>query len=413
MSRRRPARVSAPALVATLAALAAGAAVGWFARPLVPPTADRPAATPGSPPTPETISALARLQPRGGVIPVYGPPGDRIGAIADLKPGTPLNAGDRIADLASRKERATEVEVAELQVREADRQLELAKATGRLKIAAAELEASQLTADEEQDKKGLDAQVAVLEKNRQFAAAQGRRLDDLSAKGVRVPDEEREQANLLMAKADAEKEAALLKRERAVSGYARGRELAAAKVAAAKAEVAEAVARVPLESSRKKVALAKQVLDLTVVKAPVAGRVLKVNAHLGEPTGAQQPILYLADTGAMVAVAEVYESDVARLREWLGKGGTFAVAVGSPALPKGTNLVGSVRGDDQVTRMIARNAAFAVSPREDSDRRVVEVTVDLDAASAAVAALYVGLQVSADLSPVPAAAAPPPAPKGR
>ena len=49
--------------------------------------------------------------------------------------------------------------------------------------------------------------------------------------------------------------------------------------------------------------------------------------------------------------------------------------------------------------MISRNAIFALGPREDVDRRVIEVTIDLDPAAAEVAANYIGLQVNIELTP--------------
>src|SRR5688572_7118334 len=103
MTTRRPARVSPPALLGAAVVFAAGAAGGYLARPyLARPTSS--AETPSSAaPLPETISALARLRPLGGTIPVYGPPGDRIAELSpkDIFPGKDLKAGDRIAVLAS------------------------------------------------------------------------------------------------------------------------------------------------------------------------------------------------------------------------------------------------------------------------------------------------------------------------
>ena len=65
----------------------------------------------------------------------------------------------------------------------------------------------------------------------------------------------------------------------------------------------------------------------------------------------------------------------------------------------GTSLTGRVYSTDQITRMIARNAIFALNPREDTDRRVIEVTVELDAASTEVATHFIGLQVNVELAP--------------
>jgi hypothetical protein len=49
--------------------------------------------------------------------------------------------------------------------------------------------------------------------------------------------------------------------------------------------------------------------------------------------------------------------------------------------------------------MIARNAIFPLSPREDADRRVIELSVELDPAATEVAAHYIGLQVTIELAP--------------
>lgn len=389
-------------LFALAAAFAAGGAGGFLAHQHFPPSPGGSGARPDETTHgPDAVAALGRLQPLGGTIPVYGPVGDRVTDLdpAEIYPGKVLKTGDRITVLASRAERAKEVQVAETQFAEARHQLELAKKTGVLKIEAAEVEARQLADDEELDKKALAAQVAALEKNSGFAAVQVDRLKRLAAEGVRVAAEEKEQADLLLAKADAEAEAARTRREKALAGYVRGKELAKAKVAAARAELEEAVARVPIDSAKKKLELSRQLLDLTEIKAPVGGVVLKVVSHAGEPTGTHQPILYLADTSRMVAVAEVYESDVARLREALDRHKSFKATLSSPALAKDVKLTGTLGDPSQVTRMIARNAVYALSPREDADRRVVEVTVRLDDESARAAAPYVGLQVNVVLEP--------------
>ena len=140
---------------------------------------------------------------------------------------------------------------------------------------------------------------------------------------------------LAVSKAKAETEGAKIKLAKAVAGYARARALADAKIAAAEAELTDGTAQVPIASATKKVELAKQVRDLTVLSAPVDGTVVKITSHTGDPTGAQQPVLYLADTTKMVAVAEVYEADASRFWDGLSRGRTFMAKVSSPVLPGG------------------------------------------------------------------------------
>ncbi len=313
--------------------------------------------------------------------------------------GKQLHRGDAIATLKSHEVRETEVAVAELQLGEARETLAKLTAAGKAKIAAARLEAEQATADEAKDKEALTLQVTVLGEAYDFATSQLKSVEQIAAKAGNVSDEEMRRVKLAVSKAKSELDGDKIKLDKTVAGYVRGRALADSKVAAAEAEVAELMARVPLTSAAKKVEIAKQVRDLAILTAPVDGTVVKVSSHTGDPTGAQQPVLYMADTAKMVAVAEVYEADASRFWDGLAKGQTFTAKLSSPALPGGTPLTGTVRRADQVNRMISRNAIFALSPREDVDRRVIEVTVELDPAAAQIAANYIGLQVNIELSP--------------
>jgi HlyD family secretion protein len=387
--------------IAVVGALAVGAVAGYLVRPRVegafrstPGSTTENRAEPSRP-----VSALARLQPKDGVIPVYGPPGDRIVELSVRDVGKRLHRGDAIATLLSHEVRQTEVAVAELQLGEARETLAKLTAAGKAKIAAARLEAEQATADEEKDKEALNLQIAVLGEQYEFATSQFTALKQIAAKGGTVSDEEMRRVRLAVSKAKSEADGTKIKLDKIVAGYARARVLANAKVAAAEAEVAELTARVPLTSATKKVELAKQVRDLAVVTSPVDGTVVRINSHAGDPTGAQQPLLHLADTSKMVAVAEVYEADAPRLWDGLTRGRTFVAKLSSPALPGGIPLTGTVRSADQVNRMISRNAIFALGPREDTDRRVIDVTIDLDPAAAEVAGNYIGLQVNIELAP--------------
>jgi HlyD family secretion protein len=62
-------------------------------------------------------------------------------------------------------------------------------------------------------------------------------------------------------------------------------------------------------------------------------------------------------------------------------------------LSDGKKLVGTVTDASRVATVVAKNVLTPLGPREDADRRVVEVEVELDAAAAAVAKDYIGLQV--------------------
>jgi len=397
-------------LVVPAIALGVGAAAGIALGPHLNFNAAAPTRASDSTPLPadkdRPVSALARLEPEGGVVPVYGPPGDRIKKL-HVRTGQMLKAQEPIAELASYADREKEVSVARIQLEEARQLTDASQKAAEAKIASAQLEVAQLTTDEKRDLAAFDEQIPALVKVHQVALRQQDRLKDLSAKQVRVSQEDMEQVELAVIKADAEVKAAKTKREKAQDSYKNGRELALKKIAAATAEMNEALAKSPLRSSAEKLALAEQVREMSILKAPIAGTVLKVGVHDGEPTSAQQPILYLADTSKMVAVAEVYEKDIKQLWAGLAKNQVFSATISSDVLPSDIKLTGTVSSKDQVALMISRNAVFAMSPREDNDRRVVEVVVKLDRATAAAAAKYIGLQVNVQLTALSAPATAP------
>jgi HlyD family secretion protein len=111
---------------------------------------------------------------------------------------------------------------------------------------------------------------------------------------------------------------------------------------------------------------ARAELDLAVVRSPITGRVLEIHARQGERVG-PEGIAELAQTDAMYAIAEVYETDVPRVR--VGQRAT----VTSPALVKPVH--GTV---DRVGLKIGKKDVLNVDPAARTDARVVEVRILLD-----------------------------------
>ncbi len=380
-------------LLAIAAALAAGGAGGYLIASRAAPSASGGNESPGA--RAERITALGRLQPAGGVIPVYGPPGDRIAKMYPVAPGAELKAGAPVAELASRKDRLLELQIAETQQQEANNSLKFARIAGDQKVLAAKAELNQAKANKASDLAALDARLTYLKLGLNTANAGVTRLEKLKNSGVKVADEDMEKAKLLAAQADAELKAAEAGRKKTETTYEESEKAAEAKVAAAQAELDEAIAKVPTKSTEEKLTLAKQTAEQTILKAPVSGTVLKVLGREGQPTGVD-PVIQMGDLSAMTAVAEVYESDVGRLSAWV-KAGPVKAEVKNPALPR--SLSGTVNSDQDISRMIARNQVFAMGPREDADRRVVEVVVHLNADATTDAGRFVGLQVTVTLEP--------------
>ena len=181
----------------------------------------------------------------------------------------------------------------------------------------------------------------------------------------------------LVARAEAELEDA--KRElRRSTELQRGRVTSAAAQEAAEVAVKIAVANL---------AAARADLALSEVRSPSQGKVLVIHTRAGERVG-PEGILELGRTDEMVAVAEVYETDIGRVRE--GQRATIS----SPALPK--LLTGTV---ERIGLMVAKMDVLGTDPVARTDARVVEVDVRLDDGQEAMDLIY--LQVTVEISSGP------------
>lgn len=143
-------------------------------------------------------------------------------------------------------------------------------------------------------------------------------------------------------------------------------------VAIAEAELKQAEAR------RDRVALD---LSLCKIVSPRSGRVLKINARTGETIGTKG-VIDLGNTEEMVAVAEVYQSDL----PW--------VKVGQPAVIEGDGMSGPVRGKVlNIGWEVARQSVFSQEPSAGSDARVVEVKIAVEPMDNAMVEKLTNMQV--------------------
>jgi HlyD family secretion protein len=339
------------------------------------------------------VSALGRLQPKGGVISVFGLPGDRIEKLS-VKLGDPVAKDAVLAELASRTDRELERDLVAVQLREARAQRAAIGDTGKAKIAAIDAEIAQLQSGRDGDLKAQDAKLASLMLQCRVANDSWNRLKSLERSPVSAQDLEK--CELLFHQSDSELTAARAIRDKTEKGYGHNDAALKAKWSAAVAELDEAVKRVPVDSLTENLKIAERRLEASQVKAPVAGRVLKVIGHEGDVTG-NQPIFQVADINEMVVIAEVYETDVQAIEAWFSNS-RVRTTITSRAL--GKHLAGEAQVN-QITHLISRNQLFSLNPREDIDRRVVEVCVDVLPESVELASSYVGLEVQVEFQPAP------------
>jgi HlyD family secretion protein len=127
--------------------------------------------------------------------------------------------------------------------------------------------------------------------------------------------------------------------------------------------------RMNVEMGKADVQSAQAELDLAAVRAPITGTVLKIHARTGERVGADG-IAELGETDKMYAVAEVYETDVPRVRV------NQHATVSSPAFSE--PLRGTV---ERIGQKVAKQDVLNTDPAAKTDARVVEVRVRLDDAN--------------------------------
>ena len=160
-------------------------------------------------------------------------------------------------------------------------------------------------------------------------------------------------------------------------------EAAAADCTAARSAVAVAEADIDVAAAR----LTRQQKDLarSQIVSPTAGKVLAINARPGERVDTDG-ILELGNVSRMYAIAEVYETDVGRLR------------VGQSAIVSSAALPGDLEGRIERIRPIVRKQdQIGTDPAARKDARIVEVEVALD--DAGTAAAFTNLQVDIVFQP--------------
>jgi HlyD family secretion protein len=136
------------------------------------------------------------------------------------------------------------------------------------------------------------------------------------------------------------------------------------------------------EVLQTQIQLAEDGLRSTEVRAPGAGRVLRILVHPGEISPGA--LLVMGDVSSMSATAEVYQGDVPRLR------------VSDPAVVsiQGNPVAGTVA---RIGSIVGKNQLTSVDPRALRDLRVVEVTIQL--VDSSLAARYVNMEVEATIRP--------------
>ena len=314
---------------------------------------DVPPAAPQIHPAPVTVTALARLEPEGAIIDVGVPAGTRVDRFeAGIHESARVRRGDVLAYLdtyaeaaAARDHAASELEEARLRIRRAEQTLPLGIEAQNAERRRAEAELERLRADLQRADQ-LRAGGAILQN--QY---------DATAAAVREAEESVRRNEALLAQLEEDRDLQLQGSRAAIrstqAGPVRG----------------ELSARV--QTLTHALTLAEARLELTRVRAPSSGEILQIVTRPGEAIHGQ-PLLRMGDTDVMVAIADVYETDVQFVR------------VGQPATVKSAAFTQTVTGVVQrIGRLIQPSNVIGIDPTAAADKRVIEVRIRLDSSTTA------------------------------
>lgn len=372
-------------------------------------------------PVVKTVTAMGRLEPKGEVAKLSAATaneGNRVDKLL-VKEGASVKAGQIIAIMDSRDRLQASLVEAQKQVQVASSRLAQVKAgakQGEIKARQAtvtrlqvELEGStktqqatinRLQAELQGQQQSLQATVARVAAEKRNAQADVQRYETLYKQGAisnQEVDKRRlsaETANqqliesqatqrrtiatiqqqLVEAKANRDKTIATLQQQlvEAKATLNQTAEVRPTDVATSQAEI---------ESAQATVEKIKAQLEQAYIRAPKAGQILKINTRAGE-TVSNEGIVDLGQTDQMYAVAEVYQSDINKVRS------------GQRVRVTGDSLSGELQGTvDWVGMQVQRQNVINTDPSENIDAKIVEVHVQLNEASSQKAANLTNLQV--------------------
>jgi HlyD family secretion protein len=374
-------------------------------------------------PVTKTVTALGRLEPKGEVIKLAAPnagEGNRVEQLL-VKAGDRIQQGQVIAIMdgrdrlqASLKEAQRQVQVAQsrlAQVKAGAKQGEIQARQATVSRLQVELAGSirtqqatinRLEAELQGQKQQLQATVARVTAEKRNAQADVQRYETLYQEGA-ISSQEVDKRRLSSetstqqliesqaaqsrtittleqqineAKANRDKTIATLQQQinEAKATLNQTAEVRPTDIANAQAEVDSAQAAVDKIQAQ---------LNQAYIRAPKAGQILKIHTRAGEVVSSNG-IVELGQTDQMYAVAEVYQSDINKVRP------------GQRVKVSSSSLSGELQGTvDWVGMQVQRQNIINSDPSSNLDSRIVEVYVQLDKPSSQKASNFTNLQIQA------------------
>jgi HlyD family secretion protein len=336
-------------------------------------------------PIAKKVTALGRLEPQAEVIRIAAPltlDGDRISQLL-VQQGDRVEKGQAIAILDSRDRLQVALEQAKEQVKVAKSRLAQVKAGAKTgEISAQKAEITRLEAELAGEVATQRAAIARYQAEVNNARGEYDRFQMLYREGAESASK-LDNKRLILETARAQLNQATAAQKRTVETLQEQLKQAKATLN----QIAEVrpvdvqAAQTEVDRAITEVKRAQTELNLAYIRSPIAGQILKIHTRPGEKIS-DSGIADLGQTSQMAVVAEVYQTDIGKV-----KSGQNAV-ITSQAFPG--ELQGTVT---EIGLQVSRQNVFSNQPGENLDRRVVEVKIRLNPEDSKRVAGLTNLQV--------------------
>ncbi|PIG92259.1 ABC exporter membrane fusion protein [Gloeocapsopsis sp. IPPAS B-1203] len=321
-------------------------------------------------PQAQVVTALGRLEPYQEVIQLSAPVSSEGSRVDELlvKKGDKVSKGQVVAILDSRDRLLTALEQAQQQVKVAQTRLAQVKAgakTGEINAQTSTI--SRIEVEKQEETKAQRATIARIEAEVSNAQLEYQRYQKLYQEGA-ISTSERDSKQLTLQTVQQQ----LSEAQANLNRITRGRQEQVDEAKATLDRIAEirpvdvAAAQAEVDSAIVAVKQAQANLDLAYVRSPRDGQIINIHTWSGEIVG-NDGIVDIGQTNQMYVVAEVYESDIQKVR--LGQ----KVTITSSAFPE--ELQGKV---EEIGLEIGKKDVLDTDPTANIDSRVVEVKVRLN-----------------------------------
>ncbi|MBC1237279.1 MULTISPECIES: ABC exporter membrane fusion protein [Nostoc] len=331
---------------------------------------EEPVVTSSSPPKMTAVSALGRLEPQGEVIRLSAPESQAGVRVTKLL----VNKGDRVQEgqivalLDTYFPRLAALEKAQQQVVVAQASLNQVKAGAKAgDISAQQATIARLEAELEGETSAQQATIARLEAELRNAESENQRYQKLYKDGaISASDADAKRLRLDTVQQQLNEAKASLRRtietlqKQLIEARARLKSIAEVRptdIAAAQADVESAIASVKQAQAE---------WDLSVVRSPITGQIMKINTWPGEIIGTTG-IADIGRTQQMYVVAEVYETDIQKVR------------LGQSAIISSDVFPGTLRGKvADIGLQVGKQNIFNNAIQADTDNKIVDVKIRID-----------------------------------